>query len=628
MPEDHSPCPSPSFRRPPQAPSCTAPHLCISTISLPSPRRRSGDEPDPGGGGDDPPLSDADFIFYTCTAAFLVLMAGLMSGLTLGLMSLDQVDLEVLKRSGTSAQRACAAKILPVVAKPHRLLVTLLICNAAAAEALPLVLDRLTDPISAVLLSVTVVLIFGEIIPQAACSAYGLEIGAHSALFVRMLMFLTAPLAAPIAWVLDRVLGHRHTALFRRGELKALVDIHGEGQAFGGQLTSDEVRIIKGALDLTHKRARAAMTPLDMAFMLPMDATLDEVTLTGILASGHSRIPVHRPGNRSDVVGILLTKELILVDIHAGVKVSAMKVRSLPHLLAETPMYDMLKLFELGRSHMAVLTQPTREALARLRAEAHEVAIDLYSISDGDFGSSDEDVEREGQAQRRVGGSSSASDVDSAGPGLDLFSIKFEPHELQRVGLITIEDVLEELLGAEIVDETDNYVDNLGRTRVNAADMARSLPPHLRKVLGGWGLTPRVGPALQVYRMASGGGGDDGGSMGVGGSRRSSVAAPAEGSDGGGTTFAAHLPRVGDQRRRAGVGTNPVGFLSARRPSGGGPVGRRSTNMTQAVQDQLDLLQPLIDARHRRFTVAKLAEEGDGDEIEPVIGSLRRENSI
>ncbi len=50
--------------------------------------------------------------------------------------------------------------------------------------------------------------------------------------------------------------------------------------------------------------------------------------------------------------------------------------------------------------------------------------------------------------------------------------------------------------------------------------------------------------------------------------------------------------------------------------------------MTQAVQDQLDLLQPLIDARHRRFTVETLAEEGDGDEIEPVIGSLRRENSI
>lgn len=32
--------------------------------------------------------------------------------------------------------------------------------------------------------------------------------------------------------------------------------------------------------------------------MLPADAVLDESTLTAILASGHSRIPVHKPGNR------------------------------------------------------------------------------------------------------------------------------------------------------------------------------------------------------------------------------------------------------------------------------------------------------------------------------------------
>lgn len=34
-------------------------------------------------------------VLYLCISVFLVLMAGLMSGLTLGLMSLDQVDLEV-----------------------------------------------------------------------------------------------------------------------------------------------------------------------------------------------------------------------------------------------------------------------------------------------------------------------------------------------------------------------------------------------------------------------------------------------------------------------------------------------------------------------------------------------------
>lgn len=36
-------------------------------------------------------------------------------------------------------------------------------------------------------------------------------------------MFLTAPVSYPIAWVLDRVLGHRHTALFRWVERSGLL---------------------------------------------------------------------------------------------------------------------------------------------------------------------------------------------------------------------------------------------------------------------------------------------------------------------------------------------------------------------------------------------------------------------
>ena len=47
---------------------------------------------------------------------------------------------------------------------------TLLLVNAACMEALPLFLDRLLNPVGAILLSVTAILLFGEIIPQALCS--------------------------------------------------------------------------------------------------------------------------------------------------------------------------------------------------------------------------------------------------------------------------------------------------------------------------------------------------------------------------------------------------------------------------------------------------------------------------
>ncbi|TYJ46374.1 hypothetical protein E1A91_A02G116800v1 [Gossypium mustelinum] len=87
-----------------------------------------------------------------------------MSGLTLSL-----VDLEVLAMSGTPNDRRHAAKILPVVRKQHLLLSTLLLCNAAAMEALPIFLDSLVTAWGAILISVTLILLFGEISQLMQC---------------------------------------------------------------------------------------------------------------------------------------------------------------------------------------------------------------------------------------------------------------------------------------------------------------------------------------------------------------------------------------------------------------------------------------------------------------------------
>ena len=48
--------------------------------------------------------------------------------------------------------------------------------------------------------------------------------------------------------------------------------------------------------------------------MVPLDMLLGREQLSNILRTGHSRIPVHTPGNPQDVVGLLLVKELVLLD--------------------------------------------------------------------------------------------------------------------------------------------------------------------------------------------------------------------------------------------------------------------------------------------------------------------------
>lgn len=89
-----------------------------------------------GGGGKhgDRALTPAEWWTLAGACVVLVCFAGMVSGLTLGLMSLDAVEMEVLKRSGTEFEKRAAARIIPVIANEHFLLVTLLLCNALATE--------------------------------------------------------------------------------------------------------------------------------------------------------------------------------------------------------------------------------------------------------------------------------------------------------------------------------------------------------------------------------------------------------------------------------------------------------------------------------------------------------------
>ena len=60
-----------------------------------------------------------------------------------------------------------------------------------------------------------------------------------------------------------KLLGILLQALFRRGQLKALVDLHSTTEGMGGDLGEEEINVIRGALDLTGKQAMVAMTPLE-----------------------------------------------------------------------------------------------------------------------------------------------------------------------------------------------------------------------------------------------------------------------------------------------------------------------------------------------------------------------------
>jgi len=96
------------------------------------------------------------------------------------------------------------------------LLVTLLLSNATAMEALPIFLDKLVPSFWAVLISVTMVLFFGEIIPQAICiGPQQLVIAEKVAPMVRFLMITLGFICYPISLILDKLLGEHDLTRFK-----------------------------------------------------------------------------------------------------------------------------------------------------------------------------------------------------------------------------------------------------------------------------------------------------------------------------------------------------------------------------------------------------------------------------
>ena len=108
-----------------------------------------------------------DYIWLSSFCLGIVLFAGLMSGLTVGMLSIDTLALELKMRNGTDYERKAAAKLLPVISNHHLLMVSLLLANAAAMEALPIFVHMMLNELQSVIASAIAILFLGEIIPMS-----------------------------------------------------------------------------------------------------------------------------------------------------------------------------------------------------------------------------------------------------------------------------------------------------------------------------------------------------------------------------------------------------------------------------------------------------------------------------
>ena len=196
-----------------------------------------------------------------------------------------------MKSIGTEKEKSYALKIYPLRAKGNLLLCTILIGNVLVNSTSTLILGNYLEGIFAAMGSTLLIVVFGEIIPQAACSRHGLAVGAHTRYITYFMMGLTYVVSYPLSVILDKSLGKELAAVYTRDKVRELVRRAKDGQVDG--IDNRQFKLVSGALDFKKKTVEEIMVKIKDVFSLDINSTLDFDTFKTILYHGYSRIPVY-----------------------------------------------------------------------------------------------------------------------------------------------------------------------------------------------------------------------------------------------------------------------------------------------------------------------------------------------
>jgi metal transporter CNNM len=308
----------------------------------------------------------------------LITLSAFFSGITLGLFSLDT---QTLKRRASLGD-AHALKIYPLRLKGNQLLTTLLLGNVSVNTILSIYLGSLLSGFTAGVIATTIIFVFGEILPQAAFSRHAMLFSAYSAPLVRVALFLFYPIAFPIAFVLNKILGQELPKMYSKKELMHIISEHEDSEH--STIDADEKRIVHGALQFSHRTVREVMTPVEDVAMFDKNQRLNEAFFKDVAEHGYSRFLVYS-GSRNNIVGILFAKDLLIEDENIAIheteeafETDFLKVRA--SALLDGVLSKMLK----QKRHIAVVYNKSNQCVGVISLEDIIEEILQFEIEDED----------------------------------------------------------------------------------------------------------------------------------------------------------------------------------------------------------------------------------------------------
>jgi len=294
-----------------------------------------------------------DLLILILQVIALVGFAAVCSGLNVAFMSLQVPDLKRKAKLGNPY----AIAMLPLRRNAHLTLAAILLANVAAASATPLVLDTQINGVVAGVVSTMLLVTFAEIMPQALFVRDALNYCGKLAWLLRLMIFVTYPLARPLQILLDKLFGYQKPELHTRHELGLLITEHlGDDTS---ELDEDEVEIIKGALQLSEKRVRDIMTPIRQVHWMAPHDIVDAHKIDDIKARAWSRIPIFN-APLTTCYGILHVKDMLDIDFNGGIRVQDLPLYPTDVVGSMTALDTLFRRFIIGGVHLIPVEKDDR----------------------------------------------------------------------------------------------------------------------------------------------------------------------------------------------------------------------------------------------------------------------------
>lgn len=284
-----------------------------------------------------------------------------------------------------------AKKLLPLRRRGNLLLCAILLGNVMVNSLLSILMADIAGGAVALFASTGIIVIFGEIMPQAIFSRHGIKAGAWLSPLLWVTIVVTFIFSFPIAAILDKVLGEEVGTIMTKSKMKKFFEIQRDNK----MLDDRENIILQNTMELKDRPVSKDMIPLAKVYMLDINTIINREITQEIYTRGFSRIPIY-DGDRQNICGILMAKDLILFNPDRD----QMSIKQLSSVLRDVVTIEH--------------TKSCLETMSLFKDGSHLAIVSDFVLS------------------------------DTRDP------------ILRKIGLITLEDIIETVLGEDIEDEFEN----------------------------------------------------------------------------------------------------------------------------------------------------------------------------